>query len=325
MSREGNSLFIESSNGNPPGVMTGRTLHKTIGAVCCIFNPFRLESRIRNYLLFREGIEKAGIRLLTVELAFADTPFQIDDGPNVVHVRGGDIMWQKERLLQIGGERLLAEEYSGLVFLDADLIFHDDGWPLRVVDALDRHPVVQCFSAAVKTYTDEVVDAASAVSAWQRESRLRGSAKGLAWAMRSDLFACTGLYQHCVVGGGDSALCLAALGLAHGSDAWTETLSSETFMRPAGPIMLAHYQAWACRFFEAAGETAGHVAGTVETLVHGSRERRRYGDRHEILAGFEPEREVAAAAVGAFVWTESGEARRKPVRRYLFDRLEDAE
>jgi len=303
--------------------MTGKTLDKEIGAVCCVFNPFRLESRIRNYLLFREGLERVGIRLLTVELAFREAPFQIDDGPNVLHVQGGDFMWQKERLLQIGGERLLAEGYAGLVFLDADILFQDEEWPLGVADALNRHPAVQCFSAAVMSYTDVVVRTGSGVKVWHEEGHLSGSAKGYAWAMRSDLFARVGLYQHCVVGGGDSALSLAALGLAHGPDAWRVTLSSQAFIRRAGPTMLAHYQVWADRFFRSAGEAAGHVEGTIEALVHGSHERRQYGDRHEILAGFDPERDVVAAEGGAFAWTEAGEPRREPVRLYLLDRRED--
>lgn len=303
--------------------MTGKTLDKEIGAVCCVFNPFRLESRIRNYLLFREGIERVGIRLLTVELAFGDAPFQIDDGPNVLRLQGGDVMWQKERLLQIGGERLLAEGYSGLVFLDADILFHDEEWPLRVADALHRYPAVQCFSVAVMSYADMVVRTESGVKVWQEEGYRSGPAKGCAWAMRSDLFARVGLYQHCVVGGGDSALSLAALGLAHGPDAWRETLSSQAFIRRAGPTMLAHYQVWAGRFFRSAGEAAGHVEGTIEALVHGSYERRQYGDRHEILAGFDPERDVVATEGGAFAWTEAGEPRREPVRLYLLDRRED--
>ena len=169
--------------------MTGKTFDKEIGAVCCVFNPFRLESRIRNYLLFREGIERVGIRLLTVELAFGDAPFQIDDGPSVLRLQGGDVMWQKERLLQIGGERLLAEGYSGLVFLDADILFHDEEWPLRVTDGLHRYPAVQCFSVAVMSYADMVVRTESGVKVWQEEGYRSGPAKGCAWAMRSDLFA----------------------------------------------------------------------------------------------------------------------------------------
>ena len=303
--------------------MCRKPLGKEIGAICCVFNPLRFRSRIRNYRLFREGIERVGIRLLTVELASGDAPFQIDDGPDVLRLRGGDVMWQKERLLQIGGERLAAEGYSGLVFLDADVLFHDDEWPLRVADALNCYPAVQCFSVAVSNYADVVVCARSGVKEWQQEGCLPGSAKGFAWAMRSDLFASVGLYQHCVVGGGDSALSLAALGLAHGPDAWRETLSSQAFIRRAGPTMLAHYQVWAGRFFRSAGEAAGCVEGTIEALVHGSYERRQYGDRHEILAGFDPERDVVAAEGRAFAWTEAGESRREPVRLYLLDRRED--
>jgi hypothetical protein len=302
--------------------MSRQPLGKELGAVCCFFNPLRSRSRIRNYSLFREGIERVGLRLLTVELAFGDAPFQTEDSPDVLRLRGGDVMWQKERLLQIGGERLAAEGYSGLVLLDADVLFHEPEWPLRVVDALNRHAAVQCFSVAIRHYADMVLCAHSGVKAWQREGYLPGSAKGLAWALRSSLIKRVGLYQHCVVGGGDSALSLAALGVAHGPDAWKETLSSQAFIRRAGPTMLAHYQVWAGRFFRFAGEAA-HVDGVVEALPHGPCDRRRYVDRHDMLAAFDPEREVAAGEGGAFVWTDAGEGRREPLRLYFQERRED--
>ena len=293
-----------------------------MAAVCCHFNPFHTPQRVRNYRRFRALLARSGVRLLTVELAFGDDPFELPDGPDAVRVRGGDIMWQKERLLQIGGERLLDEGCRKLVFLDADVIFEKTDWPALVSRALDRSPVVQCFSRATRNFTDAVRLQDSPVKDFLESGAPPRGAKGIAWAMTAALFAKAGLFQHCIVGGGDAALCCAALGLAHGEDAWECSLRHQGFIRHAGEEMLARYRAWAGAFHEAAGGGCGFVDQAVFTMSCGSYGGRDYHGRHRLLEGFDPCREVAVHTSGAFAWTEQGRARQPGVERYLRSREE---
>ena len=291
-----------------------------LAAACCHFNPFHTAQRVRNYRRFRSLLKQSGVRLLTVELAFGDDPFELPDGPDAVRVRGGDIMWQKERLLQLGGERLLDEGCRKLVFLDADVIFENNDWPVLVSRALDRWPVVQCFSRATRKYTDTVRLQDSSVKAFLESGALLRGAKGIAWAMTADVFAKAGLFQHCIVGGGDAALCCAALGLAHGEDAWERSLRHLGFIRHAGAALLARYRNWAGMFHEAARGNCGFVDQAVLTMSCGTYAGRSYQERHHLLADFDPSREVAIQASGAFCWTPAGRARQPGVERYLRSR-----
>jgi hypothetical protein len=86
------------------------------------------------------------VPLLTVELAFGDNPFELraGDAEKIVKIRGGDVMWQKERLLNIAVEHLPPEcEY--VAWLDCDLIFDDADWAEKTQAALQKYVVVQPF------------------------------------------------------------------------------------------------------------------------------------------------------------------------------------
>lgn len=300
----------------------GRVSGNDVAAVCCHFNPFRTEQRRSNYGRFRTLIARSGVRLLTVELAFGDDPFDLPDGEDMVRIRGGDIMWQKERLLQIGGECLLDEGFRKLVFLDADVIFENNDWAARVSRALDRSPVVQCFSRAARSFTDVIRFQDSPVKAFLESGAPPRGAKGIAWAMTGTLFARAGLFQQCVVGGGDTALCCAALGLAHGDDAWDRSLRHQGFLRYAGAAMLAQYRAWAGAFHEVARGGCSFVDQAVLTMSCGAHGRRDYHGRHRLLEGFDPCRELVVNTAGAFAWTAAGRIRQAGVERYLRTRDE---
>ena len=80
-------------------------MSKELAAVCCHFNPCGYRKRIRNFHRFYDRARLAGIPLLVVELAFGDRPFELSGVPGVHRIRGGAILWQKERLLQEGIDR----------------------------------------------------------------------------------------------------------------------------------------------------------------------------------------------------------------------------
>jgi hypothetical protein len=296
-------------------------LNDSIAAVCAYFNPCHYPSRPANHRRFREAVSASGIRLLTVELAFGDDPLELSDG-EVLGIRGGDIMWQKERLLQLGAEKLVGDGVEKVVLLDCDIAFDHHDWPTLVSRALDNYPVVQCFSTVEMNYSDTTLRRDGAVRAWLEEKRVEGSAKGFAWGLRAEIIREVGLYQHCVVGGGDSALCMAALGLAGTPDAWDETLHRQHFIRLAGDVMVRHYVDWARRFRDLTGDEVGFVEGVLSTFPHGALARRHYNDRHCMLSGFDPRNDVTGDDGGAFMWTKAGECRREAVKRYFRQRDE---
>jgi hypothetical protein len=298
------------------------TYGTSLAAICCHFNPCHYRSRLANYRAFRSGIEASGLRLLTVELAFGDDPFELEGGEDVLQLRGRDVMWQKERLWQIGTARLFDQGCERLIFLDADVVFEDANWIVTVRAALDDHPVVQCFGAVTVRYSDQETVEDGAIKRYRDGGTLDGHA-GFAWAFRRDALETVGLYQHCVAGGGDSALLLGATGLGDQPDAWDGRYRRHDIIRHAGPVMIAHFRDWAHRFATLTRGDVGFADLAITTLPHGARRDRHYSARQKLLEGFDPQRDVTARPGGPFEWTASGAPRAEGIMDYVRARNED--
>jgi hypothetical protein len=82
-------------------------LPQRLWAITCYFNPCGYRRRAINYRTFWRHLQ---IPLLTVELSF-DGRFELQehDADRLIQLRAADVMWQKERLLNVGIRALPAE------------------------------------------------------------------------------------------------------------------------------------------------------------------------------------------------------------------------
>src|SRR5262249_19120239 len=87
-------------------------------AVTCYFNPAGYRTKRENFRTFRRHL---GLPLLAVEQGLGGR-FELgpDDADVLVRVPGGDVLWQKERLLTIG-IRALPRECELLAWVDCDI------------------------------------------------------------------------------------------------------------------------------------------------------------------------------------------------------------
>jgi len=115
-------------------------------AITCYFNPVGYESRLANYKTFRESL---GIPLLTVEWS-VDGRFDLSesDAEILVQTSSPDLMWQKERLLNIG-LRALPDSVELVAWLDCDVIFTRSDWWTAATRELETSSVVQLFSRCI--------------------------------------------------------------------------------------------------------------------------------------------------------------------------------
>src|SRR5262245_23844676 len=90
--------------------------------VTAYFNANGYRTKRQNYERFRERIERGGLHFLTVECAFGDQPFELEPSSQVLQVRGQDVMWQKERLLNTA-IKSLPQQCRKVAWLDADILF----------------------------------------------------------------------------------------------------------------------------------------------------------------------------------------------------------
>ncbi len=301
-------------------------------AITAYFNPFHFRRRLRNYRTFRREL---AVPLATVEIAF-DGDFELgpDDADVLVSLQGGDVMWQRERLLNVAAAAVPAA-CRKLVWMDCDTVFGADDWPERVSRALDEWPLVQPFERVYHLARDvERPDPAGAEFAQQtipvavaagrparecmggvRQGFTGTCVMGMGWAVRREVVERVGIYDACIVGGGSRQIVCAAYGC----------FDEAVRLALMNGRQRDHYLAWAERFY---GEVRGRVAavgGDLFHLWHGSMADRQYRERYEGLTrfDFDPYLDLAVGPDRAWRWNSAKPELHRYVRDYLAARKDD--
>jgi hypothetical protein len=182
--------------------------------VTTYFNPVRYRTKRENYAAFLRPMLAAGIKLVTIECAFGQEPFDLAPGPGVIQVRGRDILWLRERLVNLAIAQLPPEAQK-VAWVDNDLLFCNPSWAVETSALLEQYPFVQQWETLYRLGRDERAYTGtgklrpSFAAEWQRHPEiafLRGRNHGTtggAWAARRSLVEKHGLYDAAIVGGGD--------------------------------------------------------------------------------------------------------------------------
>jgi len=316
------------------GAKPDRDRRSPLWAVTCFFNPAGYRRRIRNYHWFRSCLS---LPLVTVELSFSgEFALTPEDAEVLVQLDQGDIMFQKERLLNIGLERLPAG-CEAVVWIDCDVVFGLPDWPARLLEALEDYQMVQPFSERYDLPPDvgpngiashtKPADRLSLMAKIARDGLtasdfdteqppLGKPAWGLAWAARREVLDRHGLYDACIFTGGDVAIFCAAFGAMEGR-----------FMRRRmNPASHRHYLKWAGPFYRTVGGSVGFLEGPLYHFWHGAIAARRYRACLEELQafGFDPSTDLALTAQKTWRWASHKPDLQAHVRDYFFRRDEDA-
>ncbi len=252
-------------------------------AVCSYFNPFGSGARERAYANFRAGLEAAGIDVVCAEQAFAGVPRVGGDGDLIVY--GGDLLWQKECLLQLGVRKALAAGASRLLLADADIVFETpDAWA-RIDRCFEDLDWFQPFESVALDYTDGPLARTSALSF--PNPRFGLGHPGSCWAGTAEVFRTVPIYPYALLGGGDVVMThLLTWCWKHGphSERFAD-LAAYVCGRALYPALLPSVLVWA----EAAGRDRfryGYTPGVrIRALDHGALARRQYQCRYAQWAG----------------------------------------
>lgn len=309
-----------------------------IWAITTYFNPARYHSRRENYRIFRENLRAQGVPLLSVEWAPADASLELhaDDAEKLLQFRSDDVLWHKERLLNLA-VAALPDTCTAVVWIDADVTFEDPEWPAKALGLLDSHPVIQPFSKVIRLpqggtpseYPGSKIGwrlrqghrngtwTPSFCSLWHDPSRHLEGTTGYVWAARRELISRTGFYDRCIVGGADRVLAL-AFGLP-----WQEIPASA--QRITYRALLDDIRPWHDNVYGLVKGNLGHLPGVIHHHWHGESEHRQYVDRHAVLEQFayDPRRDIGPDPHGVLTWTSAKPGLHDGVRAYLSSRRED--
>jgi len=303
-------------------------------AITSYFNPMRSRRRLLNFRIFRERLN---LPLVAVELSYgSEFELQEKDADILLQLRGGAVLWQKERLLNLA-LRVLPPDCRKVAWLDCDVIFGTGNWAESASRLLDHFPIIQIFKCAhylspnwipAKECAGEVeftrpaaifsissgLPAATCVGQIS-DTRDGSYAKGLAWAIRREIIDRHGFFDACIVGGGDTALASAAKSCF---DAVMKAHHMNERQRE-------RYMMWARPFYEAVRGEVGYLDAQIYHLWHGEYRNRRRARRHEDLQQFQfdPFTDIAEAANGSWRWATAKPELHNYVRNYLSSRRED--
>jgi hypothetical protein len=304
----------------------------SLWAITAYFNPMGYRRRLENFRVFRNRLTAP---LIAVELSFG-SEFDLAEGDAdvLIQLRGQDVMFQKERLLNVALSALPAE-CQVVAWLDCDVIFEDNGWPERTLDALERNRVVQLFeafhelpaevpqaellrvkpTATRRAWVAEIRRGSCADDVLSVDFRLQGLMSGGGWACHRELIVQSGFYDACIMGSGNRVFAAAAIG----------RLSDAVRYLRLTPPWREHYEARATPVAERIGGRIGCVEGAVRHLWHGDLRNRRYGQRHIDFERFQfdPSVDLRIDPSGAFRWASDKPEMHRFVRDYFRSRRED--
>jgi len=303
----------------------------SLWVITAYFNPAGYRRRLQNYRVFRKHLCAP---LVTIELSF-DGGFALgqEDAEVLVQLRGGDVMWQKERLLNIAMGHL-PDSCEKVAWVDCDVVFQKDDWVERAADALERWTLIHLYDHRVNlpregapgdpTAAEEIPSAVfkhARGEVTDEDFRCAGaplrlrSTVGMAWASPRWILDRHGLYDACILGGADRAILGAGLGrFDFGIDALKMTREQTN-----------HYLAWARPFHASVKGRLAHIQGRCYHLWHGDLRDRRYEERLETLEkhAFDPSTDVALDGQGLWKWASRKQALHEDVRAYFASRRED--
>jgi hypothetical protein len=279
----------------------------------CVFNPAGFRSAALKLREFRQRLPTDRITIVEVSWNGAFVY------PDTIHLHATDnnVLWQKERLLNIAIQQLPVD-VDKVAWVDTDLLFLNRSCFDEAEEKLNHFPVVQLFDTAVNLGANhETISERPSWGAALEAEQSPGLAQhhvGYAWAARREILS-DGLYDRMIVGGADWYMAIAWLG-RHRHLSLSALSHAQT----------RHYLEWADRQHAVVKSRVGCIPGAVHHVFHGTERDRCYYTRSEPLLHYEfdPEQDITLDANGLWKWNSDKPELHAAVRRYFSSRNEDA-
>lgn len=319
-----------------------------IWAITTYYNPENYSSRYENFKIFRE---KLGIPLIVVEFS-SSGKFQlgIEDATILIQIPEGDILWQKERLLNIALSKI-PDEVENVAWLDCDIIFSDTLWYEKAEKLLEKMKVIQLYShmihlspgklspsdnnifrsSVVKNIKDFGFDPKKdttfiTISVQTGDVESTHKEPGFAWAAKKDMILKFGLWDLNIIGGGDNAFVCALYGefdkfIDHN---WTYPSFFRRKKTKYYDTIKKMYFDWAIPLNMEVSNNIDCLDSTIYHLYHGDLKDRYYYKRYMDVAkiGFNPLSDIKINEHGAFELTDNFKLKNY-LKKYFKIRNED--
>lgn len=305
-----------------------------IWGITTYFNPAGYHTKKENFLKFRKCSKKQGLKLLCVEMAVQGSDYELADGDADIIVRtvSKDVLWQKERMLNVG-LKSLPDECTKIIWVDCDVVFDNDNWVEETSDLLDQYCIVQPFQQSYKLRQGEAIpeDIMSMPEGKNNGERLESFVsvlvshgfsddkylghKGFCWAGRRKIFDKIGFYDFAILGEGDSIMSHAFIG--KDVPGYTELLPEKC---------RKHQQEWRDRAYELVKGSMYFTKGGIYHLFHGEMKNRIYREKigQYMLADFDPTCDIKVdEETQMWLWNSDKPEFHQFLSNYFYSRKED--
>lgn len=307
---------------------------KSLWIITVYYNPCRYRSRRSTYEAFIHAMRSSGINVLTVECAFGDDQFELPNTVDVIKIRSNTLLWQKERLINIGAS-YLPQSCKYVAWVDCDIVFENMNWARETAELLSSTcTVVQLFESCLRLEKGnrfpQIPDRAfSFASITSKDISTMDCGRydahghtGYGWAMRRGIFDNLGLYEHAVSGSSDHFM-------AHAIYEQYGFCIENALKHDQRQIQ--HLMSWGNEFYKHVQGKLGVVSGEILHLWHGSHDRRDYFRRMWRITeyGFNPDTDLIAMPGKPLEWQPHVLSEKKQLvsyfAEYFASRQEDAE
>ena len=301
--------------------------------ITTFFDPIGHSNKYQNYSKFRESSKRQGLNLLTVELAFDDRPFELkknQDADILIQIRGSEdnILWQKERLLNIGLENL-PKSCDKIAWLDCDIIFRNDSWVKETSDLLLQYNIVQPFEWVIRLAEgNNMVDpdmAPPGVHENEKDismaynfsnKKTKSGQTGYAWAARRSVFDSVGFFDKNILSGGDSVMSNVFLGNLYNEHGMSKKYNEKTFLS---------IKTWAEKILNRINSKIFYTSGGILHLWHGQVDDRKYSSKFLLYknGNFDPDIDIEIDENDLFSWTGNNKKLQKVAHLLFYSRREE--
>jgi glycosyltransferase involved in cell wall biosynthesis len=270
----------------------------------------------------------SGVHLTLVECQYGERPFVFANDSRFEHVgvRARTLIFLKENLLNIGAART-TEKY--VAFLDADIRFRKPNWASETVHALQQYDVVMPWSDCydLGPNDDHLQAHKSLFRLWAdgkpivQGPNAFGSVYefghpgyGIAFT-RQALDWVGGLIDTAILGAADHHMAMALIGRVQ------DSIPGNLLPSYSRPLL-----AWQARAMHHIAGNVSYVPGTIEHMWHGSKDKRAYVSRWDILARnrFDPDTDLKRNSYGVVELAGNKPKLRRDIDNYFRSRNEDA-
>lgn len=274
LSDVGDTVIEYTNNETKLSIRNNTPIDTVLHVIAVVSNPCHYKRRIH---LAREFMNRMNqetcVKVHLIELVYGNDKFELNG--NKLRTTEHPI-WVKESLINFAVRNILPSDWKAVAWIDADVEFESDTWALDTLRILNgSKDIVQLFSHAVDmNHIEETMKIFTGFGYQYTKKRRYTDASswhpGFAWACTRQCFEkMGGLYDLSILGAGDHNMALSLAGLSHKS---------------VNKDVSDGYKKSVAEFGERCkGMRLGYVPGVIRHYFHGSKAKRGYGTRWNIL------------------------------------------